>query len=518
MSQLPYSLYSATQTRELDRLAIEQHGISSNILMERAGDAAFSLLLSQWPQVKRMAVFCGTGNNGGDGYVVARLAKEKGLSVDVFQVGDPNKLKGDALAAMQRLLGADVSPAPYVVQSLADYDLIVDALLGTGITGEVAKEYSQAINKINLAAKPVLALDIPSGINADTGRVCGVAIKAEHTISFIGLKSGLFTAMAPEYSGQVHFADLSVPSTVYSGLKAVAKRLSYSQLKSSLLPRRRDAHKGDFGHLLIVGGDLGMSGAVRLAAEAALRSGAGLVSVATREQHAAMICSQRPEIMSHGVEHENKLRQLMDKASVIVIGPGLGSSQWAEEMMGIVLNTQKPLLLDADALNMIAMHIQFDSLIRKANRVFTPHPGEAARLLEQTIEQIQADRFAAIKALEDEFNGTWVLKGAGTLVANNGETGLCHAGNPGMASGGMGDVLSGVIGGLIAQKLDIPDAAALAVCIHAEAADAAVKAVGERGLLASDLLPWIRRLVNPNPVSQNPANLPSATPDLVKSE
>ncbi|MCW9024677.1 MAG: NAD(P)H-hydrate dehydratase [Gammaproteobacteria bacterium] len=498
MNTLPYLLYSATQTRELDRLAIEKYNISANILMERAGDAAFALLLKHWPQAKRLAVFCGTGNNGGDAYVLARLAREKGLDVDVYQIGDSSKLKGDALSAMQRSLGVDITPIPYTDQVIANYDVLVDGLLGTGISGEVNHEYHQVIETINKTSIPILALDIPSGLNADTGGVCGVAIKAEHTISFIGLKSGLFTGAAPEYTGELHFASLNVPAIVYEELTPVAKRLDYAQLKSSLTLRRRDAHKGDFGHLLIIGGNTGMCGAVRLAAEAGLRAGAGLVSVATRERHSVNINSQRPEIMSHGVEHGEQLQTLLEKATVVVIGPGLGQDNWAEEMMSEVLVTDKPLLLDADALNIIATQLQFDSLIRAKNRIFTPHPGEAARLLEQTGQQIQNDRFNAVRALEEEFNGTWVLKGAGTLVASKKEMGICHAGNPGMATGGMGDVLTGIIGGLMAQQYDNVLAAQLGVCIHAEAADAAVKAVGERGLLAKDLMPGIRRLVNPN--------------------
>ena len=497
MTQLPNLLFTANQTRELDRLAIEEFGISANILMERAGDAAFNLLRTRWPKARRIVVFCGTGNNGGDGYVLARLAREQQLEVTVYQVGDSNKCQGDALAAMQRMLGVDITPVIFTDQSFSEQDLIVDGLLGTGIHGQVTDDYRYVIDMINQSPLPVMSLDIPSGLNADTGMVCGSAVKADCTISFIGLNSGLFTGPAVEYTGEIYFDGLNLPNSLYRQQKPVAERLDYANFKSHLAPRSRMAHKGDFGHVLVIGGDCGMSGAVRLSAEAALRCGAGLVSIATREQHASSINSQRPEIMSHGVEHAEKLSALIEKATVIVIGPGLGQGNWAKDMLGSALITDKPMVIDADALNIIASQPQFDSLVRGNHRIFTPHPGEAARLLKQDSQNIQKDRFKAVTELVAKYQGIWLLKGAGTLVANQQATGLCYAGNPGMASAGMGDVLSGVIAGFIAQQLDCLTAAQLGVCLHAEAGDAAVKSVGERGLLASDLMPWIRRLANP---------------------
>jgi len=498
MSSLPYLLYTAAQTRELDRLAIEEHGLSSNILMERAGEAAYTLLRTRWPDVRRIAVFCGTGNNGGDGFVLARLAHENDFEVSVFQVGDSSKLQGDALSAMQRLLGAGVTPVAFDGQALQGVELIVDGLLGTGIRGEVSSDYHKAIKAINETPCPVLALDLPSGLNADTGRVCGIAVRAACTISFIGLKQGLLTGEAVEYCGELHFSELSVPRLIYTQQTPVARRLDYARLKKLLSPRPRYAHKGDAGHVLVIGGDHGMSGALRLVGEAALRTGAGLVSVATREAHAALVSSCRPELMCHGAEEAHRLERLVSRATVIVIGPGLGQSDWAQEMLSYVVACGKPLVLDADALNLMAAGQLPEVMLRGAKRVLTPHPGEAARLLGQDVQQVQADRFAAANALLEKYGGVCVLKGAGTLVATETGIGVCNAGNPGMASGGMGDVLSGIIGGLIAQGLDCPEAAQLAVCLHAHAADLAVKTVGERGLIASDLMPVIRRLANPD--------------------
>jgi len=497
MNSLPYLLYTAAQTRELDRLAIEEHGLSSNILIERAGEAAFSLMRTSWPQAKCIVVFCGTGNNGGDGFVLARLAHESGLEIRVFQVGDSNKLQGDALAAMQRLQGAGVTPSVFDGQRLQNVDLIVDGLLGTGMRGEVSAEYRKAIEIINDAATPVLALDLPSGLNADNGTVCGVAVQADRTISFIGLKQGLLTGEAVQYCGELHFSDLSVPTLLYTQQPAAARRLDYARLKKHLPRRPRHAHKGDAGHVLVIGGEQGMSGAVRLTGEAALRSGAGLVSIATRQSHAALISGSRPELMCHGIEQAQDLEKLAAEATVIVIGPGLGKSDWAKEMLNYVVACGKPLLLDADALNLMAAGALPEVMLRGADRVLTPHPGEAARLLGQHVQQVQADRFIAAQALLEKYAGVCVLKGAGTLVATDEGIAICNAGNPGMASGGMGDVLSGIIGALIAQGLDCRAAAQLGVCLHAQAADLAVKTVGERGLLASDLMPVIRRLANP---------------------
>jgi len=505
MSSLPYSLYTSAQTRELDRLAIEEFGLSSNILMERAGEAAFRLLQTRWPDVRRIAVLCGTGNNGGDGFVLARLAHENKFEVSVFQMGDGSKLQGDALAAMQRLLGAGVSPLPFEGQDLQEFELIVDGLLGTGIHGEVSAEYGQAIDAINDAQTPVLALDLPSGLNADTGMGAGAVVQAVATISFIGLKRGLLTGEAAQYCGELHFSDLSVPDALYTRQTPVAQRLDYARLKNRLAPRPRHMHKGEAGHVLVIGGEQGMSGAPRLAGEAALRSGAGLVSIATREAHAAQVSSSRPELMAHGVEQARSLEKLAERATVIIIGPGLGQGDWAQEMLGYVVACGKPLVLDADALNLMAAGRLPEIMLRGAKRVLTPHPGEAARLLGLKTRQVQADRFGAATALVEKYGGVCVLKGAGTLVAAEDGMGVCHAGNPGMATGGMGDVLSGIIGGLIAQGIGADDnggdiysgAAQLGVCLHAGAADMAVKTVGERGLIASDLMPGIRRLVNP---------------------
>ncbi len=489
MKPLPNNLYTAAQTRELDQLAITSFDISGTVLMERAGAAAFELLRQRWPRAKTLCIICGTGNNGGDGYVVARLAHEQGLQVTVLQVGDSGKISGDALAALQRLEGGGVNPVQFEAAALAAADLVVDALFGTGLRGEVTGEAADAIAAVNDAGLPVLALDIPSGLLADTGDTPGRVVKATVTLSFIGLNQGLLTAKGPDCCGELCFNDLQLPPEVFERVPPSAQRLAPA---FPLLPvRPREAHKGMYGHIVVAGGDIGMSGAARLAAEAALRCGAGRVSVATRYAHAAVMNVGRPEIMSHPAEREAEIRPLFEKADTLVVGPGLGQSEWAATLLAMAMTAARPLVMDADALNLLALEP-----MKRSDWILTPHPGEAARLLDCTVAEIQSDRFAAVRQLADRFGGTVVLKGNGTLVCHQQQIWLCDRGNPGMASGGMGDVLSGMIAALLAQGMRGVDAACKGVYLHAAAADMAVKSLGEHGLLASDLLPAARRILN----------------------
>ncbi len=493
MNRLPYDLYRAEQVRELDRLAIEYYGISANALMARAGQAIFEEIRHRWPRRRQLAVLCGGGNNGGDGYVVARLAVQAGLEVELFHLVEPTRLKGAARHAFEEAEEVGVSMINYDGQRIDGYELIVDALLGTGLNGPVAGIWAEAINAINEASCPVIAADIPSGLSADSGCVMGLAVQADTTVSFIGLKQGLYTADGPDHCGHIVFSDLNVPPEAYSHLTPSARRIDYSSLSTLLAPRRSTSHKGDFGHVLVIGGDSGMMGAARMAAEAAARMGAGLVSVATRAEHAALISASRPELMCHGIETREALAPLLHRSNVVAVGPGLGAGEWGRAMLSAILESHLPLVLDADALNLLAVEPLYHD-----KWVLTPHPGEAARLLGCTAAEIQQDRFGAVASLEASFGGVCVLKGSGTLVlGGDGETALCSAGNPGMASGGMGDVLTGVIAALIAQRMGLLQATRLGVAIHALAADRAAKQGGERGLLASDLFTHLRRLANP---------------------
>lgn len=493
MKPLPHSLYRAEQVRELDRIAIDDLGISGLSLMQRAGLAAFEALRQRWPRVRHIGVLCGTGNNGGDGFVLAGLAQAAGLRVSVWQVGDASRIRGDALGARQQMAVAGLCAEGFVGQDLSVVDVLVDGLLGTGLGGEVSGIWREAIEAINAAGDAgcgVLALDIPSGLHADSGAVLGAAVRADVCVTFIGLKLGLFTGQGPDHCGEVLFNDLDVPPEVFTRFAPAATRLTPAAAGAWLPPRRPCAHKGDFGHVLVVGGDHGMAGAARLAGEAALRCGAGLASLATREEHAAAISAARPELMCHGIADAVSLKPLLRRATVLAIGPGLGQGTWGRQLLGAALASRLPLVLDADALNLLAAEP-----LHRDDWVLTPHPGEAARLLGRATPEIQADRLAAARALQRKYGGVVVLKGAGTLVVDSaGDASLCHAGNPGMASGGMGDVLTGVIAALLAQGQAGDEAARRGVCLHAAAADRAATA-GQRGLLASDLFSPLRELL-----------------------
>jgi len=493
--RLPENLYSASEVRELDRIAIESRGIPGLTLMKRAAAACVDVLLKRWPTVSDVFVFCGSGNNAGDGYIVAGMLAEKGLAVSVLSIGETSKLSADATAAFQYCQTTVASFTAFSDRLQIGADaVIVDALLGTGASGEVRPAYRRVIDAINGFSAPVLAVDIPSGLNADTGVILGTAVAAATTVSFIGLKQGLFTLDGPGATGDLVFASLDVPADIYSETEPRLRRLSYRELIRHLPGRPVNAHKNQFGHVLVVGGNHGMGGAAAMAAEAALRSGAGLVSVATHESHAGVLMSRRPELMIRGIHDETELVQMLAQATVVVLGPGLGRDDWAVRLFEQVVECDLPMVVDADGLNLLA-----SAAILKKNWILTPHPGEAARLLETNPhfkESVRADRFAAVCCLQQQYGGVALLKGAGTLIKSEQQFSLCGYGNPGMSSAGMGDVLSGVIGGLLAQACDPYYAAQLGTVVHSLAADQITAEEGQRGLMATDLLPEIRRLLN----------------------
>jgi ADP-dependent NAD(P)H-hydrate dehydratase / NAD(P)H-hydrate epimerase len=486
---LPPELYTAAQVRELDRRAIADHGVAGCTLMERAGQGAFDALRARWPAAQRLGVLCGPGNNGGDGYVIARLARAAGMAVWLVEAAEPGRLKGDAARARADWTAA--GGAPLVADAAwPAADVLVDALLGTGLDRVVEGHFAGLIDAINAAGLPVLAVDIPSGLHADTGAVLGRAVRAAVTVSFIGLKTGLFTGEGPTCCGEVLFDDLAVPGEVHTGMVPAATRLDAACIVR-LGRRARGAHKSDFGHVLVVGGDRGMPGAARMAGEAAARTGAGLVSVATHPDHAALLPLVRPELMAHGVAGPGDLSSLLARATVLAVGPGLGRAAWGRRLFARLLETGLPMVVDADALNLLA-----GEPVHRDAWVLTPHPGEAARLLGTDSAHVQADRLGAAARIQQNFGGVCVLKGAGTVIRDGRDAAICTGGNPGMASGGMGDVLTGIIAALIAQGLALPESARVGVCVHAEAADRAARA-GERGLLASDVIVELRAVVNP---------------------
>ena len=487
MQKLPTKLYTAAQVRELDRTVIKDFGVPGIELMSRAGNAVFRHLRIKWPRTQSVNIYCGSGNNGGDGYIIAGLAKAVGLRVMVYALSDPKALKDNALIAYQDYVKAGGVVMPFEPGRAVHADVVVDALLGTGLSKPVDGVYAQAIQFINNSQSRIIAVDLPSGLNADTGSIMGCAVKADCTMTFIGLKQGLFTGLAAEYCGEIVYSSLAIPEEILKNVPFNSYRIE----KKTVPQRARCGHKGDYGHVLVVGGDRGFSGAAKMAGEAALRVGAGLVSIATHPAHAAFLNIGRPELMCHGVENAGELAALIEKANAVVIGPGLGQSKWAVELFIAAIKSSKLLVIDADGLNLLA-HVPE----KKANWILTPHPGEAARLLGSTSAAVQQDRFAAVSGIQAKYGGIVALKGAGTLVAGKDEIAVSTTGNPGMASGGMGDVLAGVIGGLVAQGFSLKDAAQQGVHLHGRAADLAAEQGGERGLLASDLMPFLRQLVN----------------------
>ncbi|MFV9988936.1 MAG: NAD(P)H-hydrate dehydratase [Coxiella endosymbiont of Dermacentor nuttalli] len=487
------TLYQDQQIRELEQLAAKV-GINAYELMLRAGEAAFKSLMKRWPAIKEITVCCGKGKNGGDGLVIARLAHKQGIKVTVYSLAQNIDYRGPAAQAARDCEKQGLLIQPFPAPICFKGDLIVDALLGKSFKNEIKSPYNKIITAINEAKQPVLAIDAPSGINVDTGEVQATAVRADLTITFIGLKQGLYTARAPAYCGELVWASLGLPGHLFSQIKTHTRLLDWSQIQYLLSPRReRDSYKGNYGHVLVIGGDYGMGGAVRMAAETAARVGAGLVTVATRPEHVPIVSGSRPELMCYQVSEADDLDNLLRLATVVVIGPGLGKSNWAKSLLNRVLCTKIPKVLDADSLNLLA-----ESPMQREDWILTPHPGEASRLLHVSCQEIQRDRFKAIRQLAQRYRGVVILKGAGTLIkGGKEEISVCPAGNPGMATGGMGDILSGVIGGLLAQKLSLVAAAQVGVLIHSLAADRAAEEEGERGLLATDLFPHLRALVNP---------------------
>jgi len=488
--------YTSASVRQLDDVAINGCGIPGIKLMRRAGAATLAALLERWPSTTSLIVLCGAGNNAGDGYIVAGLAALKGITAEVKWLVSPDKLKGDARLAWQWSEQQGVGIDSYTSSPDLAADVIVDALLGTGLQGEVRDSYVGPILAINNCGKPVVAVDIPSGLNADTGIAMGTCVSADLTVTFIGLKCGLFTGDGTRYVGELQFEALDVPQSAYSDVEHAAEILDIDDLLKLLPPRHKNAHKGNFGHLLLVGGDRGMPGSIAMAAIAAARTGAGLTSVATRQEHVTSLVTMQPEIMVNGVDSGQEFEPMLDseakRYSAVVIGPGLGQTAWSEQMLHQVLNSQQPLVIDADGLNLIAGKAES----KRDNWILTPHPGEAGRLLKCATAEVQQNRFEAVKLIQKQYGGVILLKGAGTLICDGGTTSICPYGNPGMSTGGMGDVLTGIIGALVCQGLPLLAATQLGACLHAKAADMVASRTGEVGLLATDLFTDLRRLIN----------------------
>ncbi len=486
MQDAIYPLFTAEQSRIIDRRLITEFGYAGYDLMQRAGEAAYVALRRRWPMAQSLCVVCGSGNNGGDGLVLARLAHAAGLEVRVVMLGRGPHSGSEASLALADWLACGGRVESFA-GTLPSTSLYVDGLFGTGLARAPQGEWAAAIEA--LEGRDVLALDVPSGLDADRGSAPGVTVRAALTVSFIVRKRGLYTGLGPDCCGETVFADLDVPPEAVARLAPAA---FLRQGSRPLPPRPPSSHKGENGHVLLIGGAPGMSGAVRLAGEAALRTGAGLVTVATHPAHASFLNSGRWELMVRGISGENALAPLLAKADVLALGPGMGLDEWGDALWSRVTSESKPLVVDADGLNRLAK-----SPLCRDDWVLTPHPAEAGRLLGVSAAEVQLDRFAAVREISGRYGGVCVLKGAGTLVQAREEVTVCAAGNPGMATAGMGDVLTGIIAALMAQGLPPAEAAREGVCLHASAGDVAALKHGQRGLLAGDVAIEIPRLINP---------------------
>ncbi|WP_051448950.1 bifunctional ADP-dependent NAD(P)H-hydrate dehydratase/NAD(P)H-hydrate epimerase [Tolumonas lignilytica] len=482
---LPHYSWRTEQIRLMEQQLIATQHLSMYQLMQRAGEALLQMVRSGWPAARALWIFCGKGNNGGDGYVLAKLARNAGYQVVVVAFDEP--VPGIPAEEARRDWLKSGGHCTELNALTGKPDLIVDALLGIGPSTPLRSELLAWIQFINRQAVPILSVDIPSGLHADTGMPLGGAIHAATTLSFVGLKCGLLTGLAADYIGKLYLADLKNEHTDYCDSGGI-QVMNYDYLYHWLPSRARTAHKGDCGKVLLAGGGPGMPGAIRLAGEAALRSGAGLVRVFCHPDNRSLVFNGRPELMLCLALDP----QALAWPDVLITGPGLGTDEWGQTVWQSLLSYNGHWVVDADGLNLLALTTQ-----KRQNWILTPHPGEAARLLRCTIDDIQNDRFAAIQELQHRYGGVILLKGPGTLIYDGKQMAICTEGNPGMASGGMGDVLSGIIAALLAQGLSLFQAACCGALLHGKAANEVAKASGERGMLASDLFFWVQRLANP---------------------
>ena len=499
-----WKVATAEQMRDFDRRAEQEFGVPSIVLMENAGRRVFEAVCGMLGSVrgKRVTVVAGAGNNGGDGFVAARHLRDAGAEVSVFLLGDPTSVKGDAKINLDMLLKTgfavkSVRSASELEAPLTHSHTIVDAIFGTGLRGEVRGLPAEAIQAINASGRPVVAVDVPSGLDADTGRILGVCINADRTVTFALPKIGLLTYPGASCVGQLVVADIGIPHQLYDEIDV---ELPSEEWVAARLPKRPpDAHKGTFGAAIVIAGSVGLTGAAAMAAESVLRSGAGLSTLAVPAGLQDLMAAKLTEVMTRGLpETESRAigakavevaLSLCDKAAAVVLGCGIGTHpETCEFVHRFVRSVRKPMIVDADGLNCLAGDV---SVLEGEHGeiVITPHPGEIARLLGTTAQEVQSNRIDAARKAASRFHCITVLKGARTLIADpSGRVFVNPTGNAGMATGGTGDVLAGAIGGLLAQGLSPLDAAVCGAFVHGKAGDIAASTIGEAGMIAGDVL------------------------------
>lgn len=507
----PFALaYSAKQVLENEASIAKNQGVALFDLMQSAGGAVFAELLKSWPNTKHIIIVCGKGNNGGDGFVVAKLAQQANIKVSVILTCQISQLTGDALLAYQAMMSVGVSLIVdnaeknnldgLTVMKNFTGEVIVDALFGIGFSGKLSSSLQALVLSINSHPANVISIDVPSGLCATTGQVQGAeteiqAVIADITVTFIVYKQGLLTGQAANFVGKLLLAPLAI-NFIFT--EQVQSHYYYSQytVPLTLAKRLPASHKGNSGLLLAVGGGEGMPGAIRLASEAALRCGAGLVAVSCHKNNQGFMVNGRPELMLAPTTSDLLVNSTqLHNAKTYLIGPGLGLGNEAKQLFELLCESSqaqhKRMTLDADALILLSQTEKYNQ-----HWVLTPHPKEAAALLGCEVASIEADRFAAVRAISNQYGGICLLKGAGTLISDGERVFINNSGNAGMASGGMGDVLSGIITALMMQSDNIFYATCLAAYIHGASADIIANNNGQRGLLASDLFIPLQQLLN----------------------
>ena len=502
-------IVNAAQMRELDRATIETIGIPGIVLMENAGRGTAEYILRTFPEsaLRRIVVLCGRGNNGGDGFVIARCLMAAGARVCAILLADSTRVQGDARINLDafRAIGGTIRELhtekdfKQISSELAHASLFVDALLGTGLTKEVTGLYCRVIETVSAAVNvPVVAVDIPSGIDASTGHVLGCALRAHSTCTFGLPKYGHMLYPGAAYTGKLIVIDIGIPATLINAAQLPGSLQDCSDFAAALNTRAADTHKGNCGHVLLLAGSVGKTGAAVLSARAAMRSGAGLVTVAAPEKAQSQIASHLLECMSVPLEDcdgglsQTALQHIIELCAgkaVLAIGPGLGDTDAVAAIVrALIANVQLPMVLDADALNALARDPQ---VLTQATGpvILTPHPGEMARLTGKSTEQIQSDRVGAACTLASTLGAIIVLKGAHSVIAApDGRHWINTSGNPSMATAGMGDALTGIIAGLLAQKIPALTAARLAVFVHGQIADRLIQERGPAPILASEII------------------------------
>lgn len=475
------NLYQREQVYRLDQQTIKMDAQPALLLMHKAATATWHALQQRWPECQKLVILAGAGNNGGDAFALALLAKQA-KTISLYMIGDSERQSPESTYYREAWLAQGGEVLTWEGEC-PECDVIVDGLLGIGLNKDLDQHWQSLIAQINSTQAVRVCIDIPSGLNADTGVAMPCAIRADLTVSFIGRKIGCWLADGPDYCGELVFDDLGISTSALNAEAAICSIIHSNNIQLPI-KRSRNSHKNQFGHILIVGGDRGMPGAVRLSAMAALRAGAGMVSVCVHPDNYTAIAAADPELM---IGTWDELERLLARATVVVIGPGLGQSTTAQNLLGVLSACKIPMVIDADAL-----HADVLDNMQSERIVITPHPGEAARLLHCTVAQIQQDRVKALQQITQQWNAACVLKGSGSLVGlRHGSLSLCQNGHAGMATAGSGDVLSGLVAAYLGQGLTPLEAATGAVYVHARAAEHYARATHANSLIASDLLQYI---------------------------